>query len=258
MSFDHLHTLIRAKKAPLAVSIDPRNGEDPVDFGVKLIDAVADTLPAVILRPAFCLSLGREGFAALEALSAHAHEKGLFLIFDAGLGLAGAPGKAAARLYLETLNADCVTVNPYLGQDAVAPVLEVCRALDKCLLVLLRTGNPSGGEVQDMMAGDRVLHQVVGERIRRLDTETPGKAGYGRIGGVAQPPFPSDLHTLRKRLEQTFFLVSGTAEDVRFAFDKYGRGAIADVTEALFAAGSDYAATAGALRDQFKKTITVL
>ena len=257
MSFDHFHALIRAKKAPLAVSIDPPNGEDPVEFGVKIIDAVADVFPVVILRPAFCLSLGREGFPALEKLTSHAYDKGLFVIFDTALGQPGADGKSQARLYLETLGADCVTVNPYSGADAVTPVLEVARELDRCLLVQLRTGNPSAGEFQDMMAGDRKLCQVVGERVARLDTESPGKAGYGRIGGVVQPPFPSDLRSMRQRLEKTFFLVSGAPEDVRFAFDKYGRGALADVTEAFFAAGGDSAA-AQALRDRFKQYITVL
>ena len=257
MSFDHLHTLIRAKKAPLAVSVDPRSGEDPVEFGLNVIDAVADIFPAVILCPAFCLSLGREGFSALESLIGHAHDRGLFVILDAALGLPGAAGEAAARLCLETLNADCVTVNPYLGTDSVTTALEVARTLDKCLLVQLRTGNPSGGEFQDMVAGDRKLCQVVGERVARLDTEAPGKAGYGRIGGVVQPPFPSDLRAMRQRLEKTFFLVSGEAEDARFAFDKYGRGAIVDVTEAFWAAGGDDAA-AQKLRDRFKQYITVL
>ena len=253
MSFDHLHTLIRAKKAPLAVSIDPRNGEDPVEFGIKLMDAVADVFPAVILRPVF----DRAGFSALERLTAHAHDRGLFVIFDVGYGAVSGMAGVAAHFFFETIGADCLTVAPYLGADAITPVLEVARGLDRCLLVQLRTGNPSAGEVQDMMAGDRVLYQVVGERVARLDTEPPGKAGYGRIGGVVQPPFPSDLRDLRQRLEKTFFLVSGPVGDARFAFDKYGRGAIADVTQAFFDAGADPAA-AQALRDQFKQYITVL
>ncbi len=263
MSFDHLHALMKAKRSPLVISLDPRQpDQQPLPFGLALIDAVADVIPAVMLRPAFSLAMGQEGLSALDALIAHAHEKGLFVIADAAQALTGPAARIGAQMWLDGLfSADCLTVSPYSGSDAIVPALEICRQADKCLLVQLRTGNPSGGEVQDMMAGDRVVCQVAGDLVRRLGRDDVGTLGYSRIGAVVQPPYLSGLRTMRKQLEHTWFLVSGPAEDARFAFDRYGRGAIVDVTEPFFAAAGgsgDYPSAARALQQEFKKFITIL
>ena len=96
--------------------------------------------------------------------------------------------------------------------------------------------------------------------------------GYSRAGAMVGLPYPSDLRALRKRLEHTFLLISNygqglAAEDVRFAFDPYGRGALLSDGGASMAAwqtagADDFAAAARtaaqALRDDIRQYVTFL
>jgi len=304
MSFDHLQQLIKARKTPVAVELDPtpecipphllrasldKYGESleayadaACRFGMGLIDALADALPAAVLSVPFYERLGWQGMLALEKTIRFARSKGLFVIADARRGDVGSAALACAQAWLGAVKvgstpcpafaADCVTVNGYLGSDAIEPFLEVCRGTDKCFFTLVKAGNPSAGEFQDMVAGDRVVYQVMGDLTARLGREDLGKFGYSRAGAVVATPYPSDLRALRKRLEHTFFLVpalDAPAEDLRFAFDKYGRGAVISVSRPILRAwqqtghdGQDYQdaarAAAEALQKEFKQYITIL
>ena len=156
-----------------------------------------------------------------------------------------------------TFDADCVTINGYMGSDAIQPFIETCKAEDKCLFVLVKTSNPSSGELQDMVAGDRVVYKVMGDLTERLGRGTAGRHGFHLTGAVVGATYPSDLRELRRRLEHTFFLVpgygaqGGTAEDVQYAFNKYGHGAIVNSSRGIMCAwqkegvdGQEYAAAA--------------
>lgn len=302
MSFDHLQALIKAKKCPLALTLEPRSEYIPpfllkgsfeqygqtregaadaaLRYSLGLIEGLTDTIPALRIQSAYFERLGWQGMRALEQVIAAAHEKGLFVIADSKQGQSGSAARALGESWLgrtrvgeaqcEVYGADCLTVNAYLGSDTIAPLLELCRELDKCLLVLVKTANPSGGELQDMVAGDRVVHQVMGDLAQRLGGQ-PGKFGYSRAGAVVETTYPSDLRALRRRLEQTFFLLSDALppQEARFAFDKYGRGALVSVARPLLSAwqrsgrdGRDYpeAAREAAreLREAYKQYVTVL
>lgn len=260
MSFDRLQSLIKTTKCPLAVELSPA-GEETAEtflpFALTLTDILRGVVPALRLPLGGYLRLGWRGVKALEELLGHAREAGLFTILDATLCEAPAsplPGPEA----------DCLLVSGYLGSDSLIPLLEKCREEDKCLFVLAHTPNPSAGELQDLVAGDRLVYQVVGDLALRLGKGDLGKLGYSRAGIAVEGVYPSDLRALRKRWEHGFLLVSGEAEDVRFAFDRYGRGALvstAEPTAAARAAGGDPAAAlerAKALRDELKQYITIL
>jgi len=259
MSFDHLQSLIKTTKCPLAVELTPA-GEDTADsflpFALSLVDALRGVAPALRLPLGGWLLLGWRGVKALEELLTHAKAQGLFTILDA-------PLNAAPVSPLPPLPADCLLVSGSLGSDGLLPFLEACRAEDKCLLVQARTANPSAGELQDLVAGDRLVYQVVGDLAQRLGKNDLGKLGYSRLGIAAEGVYPSDLRALRKRWEQSFLLVSGPAGDVRFAFDRYGRGAIVSVSEPAAAArqSGDPAAAAErakALGGELKEYVTIL
>lgn len=286
MSFDRLQGLIKTLKCPLIVGLDPRPaflppyllqeereryGQGPeadasaaLRFHLSLIDALRGVVPAVHLRTEWYACLGWQGMKALEEITRYAREQGLFLLTDAGsLGVPLSPAS------LPVFDTDCLVVSGYLGSDALTPLLAACQERDKCLLVLAKTANPSTGELQELVAGDRLVYQVVGDLTQRLGKDDIGKLGYSRAGIVVEGVYPSDLRTLRKRWEQSFLLVSGSAGDVRFAFDKYGRGAAVAVTEPILAAwrqtgqaGRDFPvaarAAAESLRDELKQYITFL
>lgn len=259
MSFDHLQSLIKTTKCPLAAELAPAVGETAeafLSFSRALIDALRGVVPALRLPVGGYAPLGWQGLKALEELLSYAKEKGLFTILDAPLCALSFPPVVSP--------ADCLVVSGYLGSDSLKPLLEECKKRDTCFFVLAHTPNPSAGELQDLVAGDRLVYQVVGDLAQRLGKEDLGRLGYGQIGIVAEGIYPSDLRALRKRWEQSFLLVSGPAGDVRFAFDRYGRGAVVSTAEPVLAArerGGDPSAAverAKALRDEFKQDITIL
>lgn len=258
MSFDRLQSLIKTTKCPLAVELSPtaeETSEAFLPFGLALIDALrGTTVPALRFPLEGYVRLGWQGMKVLEELLAHAREAGLFTILDTAL----------CGTLSSFLSADCLIVSGYLGSGPLLPLLEECRKEDKCLFLLAHTEGPGAGELQELVAGDRLVYQVVGDLAQRLGKEDLGRLGYSRVGIVAQGVYPSDLRSLRKRWAQCFLLVSGPAGDARFAFDQYGRGALVSTSEPLLAAreqGGDPSAAkvrAQALRDELKQYITIL
>lgn len=307
MSFDHLQDLIKAKKNPTVAGLDPKPEYVPphllktsldrygetlegaadaiLQFNMGLMDVLSDVVPAVKPQSAYYERLGWQGMRALEETIRYAKEKGLFVIADVKRGDIGSTAEAYSEAWIgktrvgqsdnAAFDADCLTINGYMGSDSIVPFLDTCKTEDKCLFALIKTSNPSSGELQDMVAGDRVVYQVMGDLVQRLDREDTGRYGYSRAGAVVGATYPSELRGLRKRLEHTFFLVpgygaqGGTAQDVQHAFDKFGRGAVVNASRSIMCAwkktgrdGLDYQdaarAAAEAMRDDIKQYVTVL
>ena len=307
MSFDVLQDKIRAKKNPTVAGLDARVEYVPpfilkkyteqygetlgaaaqavLEFDLGLIDALADVVPAVKPQSAYFEMLGWQGMKALEEVISHAKSKGLFVIADVKRGDSGTTAAAYSEAGLGTtrvggavcpvFDADCVTLNGYMGSDAVKPFLQDCVERDKCAFVLAKTSNPSSVELQDMVAGDRIVYTVMGDLIQRWGKGTAGKYGYQALGAVVGATHPSVLKELRYRLDRTFFLVpgygaqGGTAADVRYAFDELGRGAVVNASRSIMCAwkktgrdGADYQeaarAAAETMRDEIRQYVTIL
>ena len=307
MSFDILQDKIKEKKNPTVAGLDARVEYIPPhilkkytsqygetlqaaalaveEFDCSLIDALCDVVPAVKPQSAYFEMLGWRGMETLEEVITHAKGKGLYVIADIKRGDIGTTATASAEGWLGTtrvgetdcaaFDADCVTLNGYMGSDAIKPFLDQCVARNKSAFVLAKTSNPSSVELQDMVAGDRVVYTVMGDLIERWGKDTAGKYGYNALGAVVGATHPSVLKELRRRLEHTFFLVpgygaqGGTAADVRCAFDELGRGAIVNASRSIMCAwkktgkdGMDYqeAARAAAeqMRDELREYITIL
>ena len=307
MSFDVLQDRIRELKNPTVAGLDPRIEYVPAHlqeesfaqfgqtlegaadaiwkFNQGLIDALCDVVPAVKPQSAYYENLGWRGMAVMEKTIQYAKEKGLYVIADIKRGDIGSTAAAYAEAWLgvtkvgETecpvFDADCVTLNGYMGSDAINPFLDQCVARSKSAFILAKTSNPSSMELQDMVAGDRVVYTVMGDLIERWGKDTAGKYGYNALGAVVGATHPSVLKELRRRLERTFFLVpgygaqGGTAADVRYAFDELGRGAIVNASRSIMCAwqktgkeGMDYQEAARdaaiRMRDELKRYITIL
>ena len=307
MSFDALQEKIRAKKNPTVAGLDPKPEQIPPHilkasyetygetlqgaaeavwtFNQGLIDALCDVVPAVKPQAAYYERLGWRGLEVMERTIAYAREKDLFVIADIKRGDIGSTAQAYADAWLgETrvgeashpvFNADCVTLNGYMGSDTIEPFVEACKAGDKCLFLLVKTSNPGSGELQDLVAGDRLVYKVMGDMTAKLGKGTEGRYGFHLAGAVVGATYPSDMRELRRRLEHTFFLVpgygaqGGTAEDVQYAFNKYGHGAIVNASRSIMCAwqktgrdGTDYQeaarAAAVAMRDDIRKYVTIV
>ena len=307
MSFEVLQDQIRKRKNPTVAGLDPkleyipphilkesfgRFGETPegaaaavLAFNKGLVDALCDVVPAVKPQAAYYERLGWHGMAAMEETIRYAHEKGLYVIADIKRGDIGSTAEAYAQAWLGSVDiggtvyapfdADCVTINAYMGSDTVNPFLEECKNRGKSLFVLVKTSNPSSGEIQDLLAGDRLVYRAMGALTQRLGKGTEDKYGFTCAGAVVGATYPSDLRELRRRLEHTFFLVpgygaqGGTAEDVQYAFDRYGHGAVINASRSIMCAwkktgkdGMDYQdaarAAAEAMRDDIKRFVTIV
>ena len=306
MSFDRLQEQIIAKKNPTVAGLDPKPEQIPPhilkaayaekgetlagaaeavwQFNKGLIDALKDVVPAVKPQAAYYERLGWQGLAVMEKTIAYAKEQGLFVIADIKRGDIGSTAQAYADAWLgETqvgdgaltaFGADCVTLNGYMGSDTVGPFVETCKKYDKCLFLLAKTSNPGSGELQNLTAGDKLVYQLLGDMAEKLGEGTLDRYGYSLAGAVTGATWPEELKELRARLPHTFFLVpgygaqGGTAEDVQYAFDGDGHGAIVNASRSIMCAwqktgkdGADFqeAARAAAvdMRDAIGRYVTI-
>lgn len=306
MSFDVLQDKIRALGNPTVAGLDPLPEYVPPQirrscyaqygetlqgaaeaifrFNCGLMDALSDLVPAVKPQAAYYERLGWRGMEVMERTIRYAREKGFFVIADIKRGDIGSTASAyadgwlgGARLGESTVasfDADCVTLNGYMGSDSVNPFLKVCCERDKCVFVLVKTSNPGSGELQNISAEGGMVYQVMGDLVEKLGGETAGRYGFTPCGAVTGATYPAELKDLRARMPRTFFLVpgygaqGGTAEDVQYAFTVDGHGAIVNASRSIMCAwqktgqdGADYQeaarAAAIAMRDDIARFVTI-
>jgi orotidine-5'-phosphate decarboxylase len=175
-------------------------------FAALLLERAAPVAAAVKPNLAFFEAFGSAGMAALERLRA-AIPADIPVIADAKRGDIGSTAARHAVALFDLLGADAVTVNPYLGAEAIAPLLE---RPDRFAYVLCRTSNPGAGEVQDLaLQADEdasARAERVHERIARLAT---GWGPGGTVGLVVGATAPDELATIRAIAPGLPFLVPG-------------------------------------------------
>ncbi len=236
-------------------------------FNKGLIDAMCDIVPAIKPQCAYYEMYGWQGVRALSETIRYAKSKGLYVVVDGKRNDIGATMDAYAAAYLgktevegesiPAFDGDALTVNGYLGTDGIAPLLQQCGDTQKGIFVLVKTSNPSSGELQDKMLGGKTVFETMGALCAKWGEGTQGRLGYSAVGAVVGATYPEQLGTLRKALPETFFLVpgygaqGGAAKDVARAFDKNGLGAIVNSSRAIMCAwqkggfdGHDYAQAA--------------
>ena len=275
MALDRLIEEIVEKQNPTVAGLDPKLDYIPayireasyekygktlegaadalLTFNKGLIDALYDIVPAVKPQCAYYEMYGWPGVKALHDTIAYAKEKGLFVITDGKRNDIGATMTAYAAAHLgqvpvegelvSPFGADALTVNGYLGSDGITPLLTVCREQDTGIFVLVKTSNPSSGELQDRLLDDgKTLYAAMGDRCEQWGGQLPGKYGYSGVGAVVGATYPAQLQEMRKAAPHTFFLVpgygaqGGAADDVAPGFDEKGLGAIVNSSRGIMCA----------------------
>ena len=275
MSFDRLIDNIREKQNPTVAGLDPKLDFIPdyikeeayskygknlegaasalLEFNKGLIDALYDIVPAVKPQAAYYEMYGWQGVRTLSETIAYAREKGMFVITDAKRNDIGTTMEAYAKAHIgitdiegektEAFGADAVTVNGYLGTDGIKPLLDICNTQDKGIFVLVKTSNPSSGELQDRLLDDNAtVYRTMGNMCEGWGADTMGKYCYSSVGAVVGATYPAQLGELRSVLRHTFFLVpgygaqGGGAKDVAPAFDENGIGAIINSSRGIMCA----------------------
>ncbi len=254
---DRFKLQCRSKGSPVCVGIDPvyerlpkeyrDRGEAMKDageiisaiyrFSSRVIAVVSPYVPCIKLQIACFERYGAGGLEAYHRLVAEGQKQGLLVICDAKRGDIGlTSAHYAAGLLADPFGADALTVNGYLGLDALEPIIEVAARDQKGLFVLVRTSNPGSGMIQGLRLSDgrsvcEAMADVLSE-AGRLQSDYLGDCGYSLLGAVVGATHVADIAGLRRRMPEQLILVpgygaqGGTAEQVRSSFHDDGFGAI--------------------------------
>ena len=194
--------------APLCLGIDPHPDRLPAGlpagvqgierFARGIIEAAVDQAVAVKINVAFFEAFGAAGWAALERVRRDVPADAI-CILDAKRGDIGSTAERYAAGLMGHLEADAVTLNPYLGEDAIEPFLAFPQRM---VYVLARTSNPTASRIQDLGVDGEPLHV----RVARWAAD---RWPEGRVGLVVGATAPEELARLRSIVPGPGFLVPG-------------------------------------------------
>ncbi|MBN9122815.1 MAG: orotidine-5'-phosphate decarboxylase [Planctomycetes bacterium] len=258
---DRLAEAVR-RKGPLCVGLDPRweslpkavrakfRGQ-PIEsqparaywwFASRVLELIEPYTGVVKPQAAFFEQAGVEAQSTLRYVLERAREMGFVTILDAKRGDiastatayadAAFAGCAVEGQTFPVWDADALTINPYLGRDAVEPFLAAAKKADRGVFVLVRTSNPGAKLFQDLVCDGKPVYRHVADEVARWNASTIGACGLGDVGAVVGATHPQELVELRHALPGVWLLVpgygaqGGTAADVRAAYRSDGLGAI--------------------------------
>lgn len=255
---DLVYKEMKMKGSALVVGLDPNPslfpkflklgttphemGEAIYHFNKIIIDNIVDYAVAIKPQLAYYEVFGSEGIKALEKTIAYAKSLGLLIINDGKRNDIGSTASAYAEGFLgETpLSGDALTVNPYLGSDGIKPFIDKAQSNRKGIFALLKTSNPSSGELQDLiLENGKPLYMKLAEQFNIWSEGTIGDCGYSSLGAVVGATYPEIAIELRDTLPNTIFLVpgfgaqGGKAEDLTAFFDKEGFGALINTARGI-------------------------
>lgn len=231
----------RRKGSALVVGLDPIPSRFPeelrdlpqaratLEFCRGILEAVEPHVAAVKLQAAYFERLGPPGMEVYRDLIADATALGLPAIADVKRGDIGSVAAAYAEAHLAVYGAACVTVNPFMGADAVAPFLEEARRQGRGggVFVLVATSNPSAESVQGVT--DPPLFEIAARLVAELGL---GGGDYPDAGAVVGATRPETGRRVRGLLPDALFLVpgygvqGGEAASIRPLLDREGAGVL--------------------------------
>lgn len=265
----------RSKDSVLVAGIDPVPARFPEElrvlpeadatlrFCTGILEAVEPCAAAVKLQAAFFERLGPAGMEIYRDLIATSGELALPVIADVKRGDIGPVATAYAEAHLGVYGATCVTVNPYMGEDAVLPFLEEARGQDRGggVFVLVATSNPSSEDLQ--RSTDPPLFELAAGLVAELGESTGDYPDAGAVVGATRPEIGARV---RELLPDALFLSpgygaqGGDASGVRSLLDRHGGGVLVNSSRSILYAyetsGWDYrksaAETARRTRDELR------
>ena len=200
-----------------------------------------------------------------EETCKYAKEKGMIVIADIKRGDIGSTAQSYSNAFLgktkigekeeSIFDVDFVTVNPYMGTDCVKPFIDDCKKYDKGIFVLVKTSNPSSGELQDKkIEGGEKIYIEVAKLVEQWGEDLIGENGYSCVSAVVGATYPNQLEEIREIAPHTYFLIpgygaqGGKAEDIALGFDKNGLGGIVNASRSLM-----YAYKSEKWKDKFEE-----
>ena len=270
-AIDILIEKIKETNNPTVIGLDPRYeilpkvvtdkypqssegvGKAIIEYNKNIIDEIYDIIPAIKPQIAFYEMYGIPGMEAFAETCKYAKQKGMVVIADIKRGDIGSTAQGYSNAYLgktkigekeEALyDIDFVTVNPYMGTDCVKPFIEDCKKYNKGLFVLVKTSNPSSGELQDQkLENGEEVYTRVAKLVENWGEELRGEYNYSSIAAVVGATYPQQLKEIRNIAPHTYFLIpgygaqGGKTEDIALGFDENGSGGIVNASRSLMCA----------------------
>ena len=219
-------------------------GEQIVAFNRAIIEATSELVCCYKPNLAFYAA---HGIAGLEALLAtrDAVPDDVPVLLDCKVGDIGSTAAAYARAFFDEWGFDGITVNPYLGEDSLAPFLSY---EGKGVIIVCKTSNPGGGDFQDLRVGDATLFETVAARA--VDWQARYPASIGLVVGAT---WPEQLVRVRATAPDLPILLPGVgaqagdlAAAVLAGLDNEGGGLLVSSSRGITYAGNgpDFAASA--------------
>lgn len=215
--------------------------ESVIEFNARIIDKIRSVVPAVKVQIAYYEACGLLGMTVFSETVRFARQSGMIVIADAKRGDIGATAKQYASAFSSgDFDSDFVTVNAYFGTDGVKPFLG---NPDKGIFALVKTSNPSGGEIQDLrLENGLAVYEQMAKLVRGWGADSIGESGYSNVGAVVGATYPDQARELRVLMPNTFFLIpgygaqGGGADGAVAGFDANGRGGIVNSSRGIICA----------------------
>ena len=285
MSVDKLQDKIRKTKNPSVIDFTVLPTQIPpyllesegaflpayVRFCRELMTGLQGSVPAVRFSFGYFALHGPEGLVSLAQVLQFAENMGYYIFLDVMEMLSGQSAAYAADILLNSseLKYDALIVTAYIGSDGLRPYAEKLKDLDKALFPVIRTGNRSASEVQDLLTGSRLVHLAKADIANRFAESLVGRSGYSKVGIMAAATSVDSLKSLRSKFAKLFFLLDGydypnaNAKNCSYAFDNLGHGAVACAGSSITAAwqqeqsdGWQYVQQAVDAAERMKKNLT--
>ena len=282
MSVDILQEKIRKTKNPSMLELNlcpdelpPQFSRDAMGYGSfcrELLAGLKGVVPAVRVSFSSFALLGAAGLDQLTEVLKCAKELGYYVAMDAPELLSPKAASLTAQAVFgdnSQFVCDGLVISGYAGSDVIKPFLPYCKDGKKDIFVVARTANKSAPEIQDLLAGGRIVHAAAADHVNRYGADTAGKFGYTRVGILAAASSAESLRSLRAKYPKLFFLLDGydypnaNAKNCSYAFDKFGHGAAACASTSITCAwtqsegdGNDFITHAAAAAERMKKNLT--
>ena len=257
----------------LCVGLDPDPAKFPAhlqgrpdaifEFCKGIVDATADLVCS--FKPQIAYFAAHRAEDQLEALIAHIHERhpGIPVILDAKRGDIGSTAEQYAVEAFERFRADAITASPYMGRDSAEPYLAYP---DKGVILLCRTSNPGGSDLQFLDVGTPEKPEKLYERVARLVADEWNRTGQCAL--VVGATFPAEIARVRAIVGELPLLVPGIGAqggDIEATVragrtgngDRPGTGLMINSSRAILYAGKDenYAAAARRVAQETRDAI---
>jgi len=245
MSMERLFEAVQ-KKGPVCVGLDTQvsflpaciqktdatDGEKIFEFNRRIIDAVHPDAGCFKLQIACYEALGLDGLRAYAKTLKYIRETGCVVISDVKRGDISSTASLYAKAHFSgDFETDLITVNAYMGKDAVSPYYPYFEQ-GKGVFVLVKTSNPSGKDFQDLSVGKETLYERMAEKVSQWGEAFIGKSGFSAVGAVTGLTYPEEFTRIRSRMPHTFLLIpgygaqGGTGKDIANFFGDGVRGVV--------------------------------